>query len=87
MDRDFDYKGTSSLLLLVGIVLSILGPIFGWWMLVGAGVSFVLAITCHVSHCSQQLSCELLEIRKRLKAVEDQAADKSGPVNEAHAGN
>ena len=71
MNRKFDYKGMSRWLLCFGVILSVIGPIFGWLVLVGAGARFVLAIFFHVDHVGQQLAIESLEIRKRIKSLED----------------
>ena len=36
MNRKFDYKGMSRSLLALGVILSIIAPMFGWMVLVGA---------------------------------------------------
>jgi hypothetical protein len=71
MNRITNYKGYSRWWLSAGMVLAILSPEYGAVMMVVAILCFVSAVTTHASHVGQQLDKEVLEVRKRLKRIED----------------
>ena len=80
VDDEFDYKGTSQLWLCLGVASCIVASLFGSLILVASGLCFfVFTIICHSSHLGQQQANESLEIRKRLKAIEDRLDSESSP--------